>query len=280
MIPNTLRSCCYFVSTIFFFAFITKQDSKEVIYQNTYAVVIGIADYKYENTASDLVWTINDAEKFVKYLKSDKGGKVPNENIYYLKNDKAKKANIMKYAKLLFEKADVNDRVVFYWSGHGREGAFIPHDGFYNNETKKVHNLLYFSDLKEIMKSAKCKTKLIFADACHSGSLKPSTDKQVIAKSKSLNQKSLFINDTKVLVMVASSANEYSMEYKSLQQGVFSYYLLKGLEGYADKNADKKVTAKELHDFVYKEVKSYNPKQSPITFGRFDRNMVVSNLND
>lgn len=278
MILKLICRVTYVGIVLFLVAFTTNQDENEIEYKNTYAVVIGIADYKYENTAPDLHWTINDAEKFVKFLKSDKGGNVPTENIYILKNDKAKKANIMKYARQLFEKANSEDRVIFYWSGHGIGGAFIPYDGFYNKETNKAYNLLFFSDLKEIMKSAKCKVKLIFADACHSGSLKQNTEKKVVAQSKSLKPKAININDVEVAVMVAASADEYSMEYTSLKQGVFSFYLIEGLEGEADRNADKKVTIKELHDYVFKKVKSFNPKQTPITFGKFDKDMVVSNL--
>lgn len=240
--------------------------------------MIGIADYKYENTAKDLKWTVNDAEKFVSFLKSEKGGKVPVGNIYVLKNETARKANIIKYAKQLFERAQEGDRVIFFWSGHGTQGAFVPHDGLYNPETGKAYNLLYFSDLKDIIKSAKCQVKLIFADACHSGALKQNTPKDIKSQSRSLNQNSTKINDVEVAVMVAARANEYSLEYNQLKQGVFSYFLIEGLQGKADLNLDKRITIKELHDFVFKEVKSYNPKQTPNTFGKFNKNMVVSNL--
>jgi hypothetical protein len=45
------------------------------------------------------------------------------------------------------------------------------------------------------------------------------------------------------------------------------------------KESGKKVTIRELHEYVFKEVKTYNPKQSPVTFGKFDKNMVVGFLN-
>jgi len=260
-------------------SFTFHSDTKNKEFQNTYAVVIGIADYKYQNTASDLTWTVNDADKFIKFLQSNKGGNVPNENIYYFKDSKAKKANIIKYAEELYKKAGPNDRVIFFWSGHGCKGAFIPYDGYFNEKENKIYNILYYKDLKEIMRAANSNVKIIFADACHSGSLKESSTIKMERKAHALEETKEIDNNSEVAIMVASNADEVSMEYSTLKQGVFSYFLIKGLEGQADANNDKKVTIKELHDYVYKEVKSYNPKQSPVTFGKFDKEMIVSTIN-
>ncbi len=246
--------------------------------ENTYAIVVGIADYQFDTIAKDLKWTVNDADKFVSFLKSKKGGNVPNENIYLLKDQKATKTNILKFAKELFAKAQTQDRVIFFWSGHGVKGAFLPFDTNYNEKTTSFDNLFYFSDLKDIMKIANCKTKLVFADACHAGSLKEGTKKtnnsNTNAEIKSNNQQ--YSKD--IIVMVASKANEISKEYESLEQGVFSYFLIQGLEGKADIDYNKKITINELHEYVFTKVKTYNPSQTPNTFGRFDLNKVISIL--
>jgi hypothetical protein len=247
------------------------------VYENTYAIVVGIADYKYETTAPDLTWTINDADKFIGFLTGSTGGSIPASNIYLLKDSKAKKANILYYAKQLFAKAGENDRVIFFFSGHGTEGALVPHDGVYNPATHQTYNLLYYTELQDIMKSAKCKTKIIFADACHSGSIKEKEFNKIENKTKP-KEPVKSPQNLEVAIMTASSSKEFSIEMPELKMGLFSYYLINGLQGSADANKDKSITIFELHNYVYKQVHATNPKQSPVTFGKFNKNMVVSTI--
>lgn len=247
-------------------------------YRNTYAVVIGIADYEDFNILSgDLSFTINDARKFTEFLMSKEGGQVPAENIYLLTNEKARKANIILYTKKLFSRAQPDDRVIFFYSGHGAPGAFMPYD-----VSKTGTGMLHFSEVKELFRSANCKTKLLFADACHSGSLKNSASKsftESIQLEKSV-EKETGIN---IAIMLSSRANETSIERKDIRQGLFSYYLIQALSGKADSNGDRIITIKEAFYFVYKQTVSKAKKQSrhkqhPILFGDFDMDMVVAKV--
>lgn len=64
-------------------------------YENTYAVIIGVADYKnFASDDGDLNYTINDAVSFAAFLKSKKGGSIPAANIVLLTDAQASKANI------------------------------------------------------------------------------------------------------------------------------------------------------------------------------------------
>jgi hypothetical protein len=58
-----------------------------------------------------------------------------------------------------------------------------------------------------------------------------------------------------MVLMMSSKAEETSIEYRGLRQGVFSYYLIKGLKGEANSNRDKIVTITELYDYVKKNVR-------------------------
>jgi uncharacterized caspase-like protein len=254
--------------------------------QQTYALIIGVAEHM--RPENNLTWTVNDANKFSDFLKSKEGGAVPAANIYLLLNDKAKKANIIQYGKELFSKAKENDRVIFFFSGHGAPGAFVPYDA------TDYNSLLFFGEVKEIFRSASCKAKLCFADACHAGSLK--MDKKEMkkaeaekkkaerAKSKSAPSSKLSADDVEVAIMLSCMPEEVSWESPKYKQGYFSYFLIQGLTGYADLNGDKIITMKELHRYVFTkvsnavktEIKGYT--QRPMTFGKFDASMVVSRL--
>ena len=78
-------------------------------------------------------------------------------------------------------------------------------------------------------------------------------------------------------LILFSKLEEISLESSGLRQGVFSHFLIRGLEGEADRNIDKIVTVTELFDFISTNVKSYTAnRQSPVIKGSFDRKMTVS----
>ena len=254
-------------------------------YKNTYAIIIGVADYKYmEEGNGDLTWTINDAYKMAHFLMSKEGGSVPQQNIHMFLDDDASKSDILYYSKKLFAKAQPGDRVIFYFSGHGQKGAFVPYDADGSGS-----KMLYFNELKEVFREADCETKLLIADACFAGSLKSKAKSQlksVIEKElKSSTYKSIGTKETKqnIVVMLSCKDDQTSLEYGSLQQGIFTYTVIKGLSGYADKNNNKKITIKELFYYVYDNTKKLasqanNHLQTPVLFGNFDLNLIVGRI--
>ena len=59
-------------------------------------------------------------------------------------------------------------------------------------------------------------------------------------------------------VLTASSGLEFSGPLKEVGHGMFSYFLMKGMEGSADLNNDKEITAGELHEYVRGNVAQYS----------------------
>jgi uncharacterized caspase-like protein len=78
-------------------------------------------------------------------------------------------------------------------------------------------------------------------------------------------------------VFFACSPNEASYEHASIRHGVFSYHVLRGLEGAADRDRDGVVTLIELVNFATSQVREFvaanypNASQSPY---------LISNLPD
>lgn len=257
------------------FAFVIGLGSIAHSYENTYAIIIGVADYKnYTSYNGDLNYTINDARKFCEFLRSRQGGSVPASNIILLTNERASKANIIAKAKALFSKAKSNDRVIFYFSGHGSKGCFVPYD-----VTLCGGNMLYFSEVKAIFRCAKCKTKLLFADSCFSGSMKGLKTK---ALNETIRKEIKTTSNMNIAVMMSCSGDEVSLEMNDLQQGLFTYYLMEGLSGKANKDNNGYVTIQELFYYVYKKVTkkaaATGDKQTPELFGKFDLRLIVANV--
>ena len=245
----------------------------------TWAVIVGVADYQ---NFPKLTYTIDDAKKVYGFFRSPEGGAVPSERIKLLLDKEATKENILNTTFEIFQTADSADIIIFYFAGHGVEGAFVPFD-YDGSENSLLPHALVHQDFLD----SKAKFKLCIADACHSGSYKTSlvdpNDESAVALSRSTIRDQIkahyksFENIKGGLAIIASSApEEVSLEATKLKQGVFSYFFILGLKGQADENENGIVTASELYAYIFKHVQSYTYKfQTPLIFGDFDPNMPI-----
>lgn len=236
-----------------------------------WAVVVGVGKY---SAMPSLKFTDDDAFRFYSHLKSPEGGALPDNQIEILVDEGATRDNILKAMRKLFLQADDNDVVMFYFSGHGLEGCFLPVDfDGYNNK-------LRHDEIRQILKQSKAKHKLCIADACHSGSLDYSGT--LAAKGPapvSLQRYYQAFEDSEggIALLMSSKPEELSLEDHGLRQGVFTYYILRGMKGAADSNGDYIVSVKELYAYVYAKVRDYTAGvQTPVLTGNFDDAMPVS----
>lgn len=236
-----------------------------------WALVVGVG--KYQSMPS-LKYTDDDAFRFYSHLKSPEGGALPDNQIEILVDEAATRENILRSMRRLFLQADENDVVMLYFSGHGLEGCFLPVDfDGYNNK-------LRHEEIRQIFKESKAKHKICIADACHSGTLDYSGS--LVAKGPapvSLQHYYRAFEDTDggIALLMSSKAEELSLEDHGLRQGVFTYYVLRGMKGAADTNNDYIVTIKELYSYVYTKVREYTAGvQTPVLTGNYDENMPVS----
>lgn len=230
-----------------------------------WAVVVGVARYEHMPT---LKYTDDDAYQIFAFLKSPEGGALPDNQIKVLIDEDATRENILRAMRKVMLKADENDVVMFYFSGHGLEGSFLPVD--YDGYSNRVKH----EEIKEYLSQSKAKHKVVLADACHSGSLL-AMKKPMLA----LNKYYKAFEDTKggTALMMSSKSEEYSLEDGGLRSGIFSYYLRKGLKGLADTNNNKIVSISELFDYVYSNVQTYTGNiQTPTLTGNYDMQMPVA----
>lgn len=240
------------------------EHSKEV---KIWAVIVGIASYNHMPT---LKYTDDDAYQIYAFLKSPEGGAIPDERIALLIDESATRKSILSQMENTFSKADENDVIMLYYSGHGLPGSFLPidFDGY--------NNIIQHHEVKEILEKSKAKHKICFADACHSGSL--------LAMKSPFNATRMnsffdgFENASAGTALFTSSkSEEVSMETSGLRQGIYSHYLIRGLGGEADYDGNKIVTIDELYRFVNRNVRSYTSnRQTPVIAGNYDGNMPVS----
>ncbi|HND88702.1 MAG TPA: caspase family protein, partial [Saprospiraceae bacterium] len=232
-----------------------------------WAVVVGVASYDHMPA---LRYTDDDAYRFYAFLKGLEGGALPDDQVRILIDEDATRENVLTSLSEVFAKASPNDLVLFYFSGHGLNGSFLPidFDGF--------NNKLLHEEIAAAFNKSKAKYRLLLADACHSGSIvamrSGDPEPALVQFYKNLSKS---VSGTALIM--SSKADETSLESAGLRQGVFSHFLIRGLKGEADKDKNKTVTVEELFEYVSKNVRDYTGnRQSPVIKGTYDPAMPVS----
>ena len=215
------------------------------IQAKVYVVSVGIADYP--GTKNDLRISDNDAKTIAKVFLATKDASVK-----VLTNEDATQSALLSTMHTAFEDAESDDAVILYFSGHGTPGSLVCHDG-----------LLTYQHIFKMLKGCKATRKIIIADACYAG------------KMRTTKQQTNSYNSQNVMLFLSSRTNETSLETK-YQNSMFTIFLERGLRGGADINKDRRITARELYDFVHKGViEASGKKQHPVMWGKFDNNMTV-----
>ena len=218
------------------------------------ALIIGIENYTEAPKAN---YANLDAKYFFDYAR--KGFGIKKQNINLLVDENATFVKTSKALTLWLKtkiKADQTDLVVFF-AGHGlassdgKELYLLPQDSDPNllditalSRTKLFQTII---DLKP-------KSVTMFLDTCYSG---VSRDEQMLLASArpirivADEQEGIPDNFT---IFTASQVEQISSGLKEAKHGIFSYYLMKGLEGKADINKDNKITNGELLAYIDENV--------------------------
>lgn len=121
------------------------------------------------------------------------------------------------------------------------------------------------------------KSVTMFLDSCYSG--QTSCGETLLASARPIALKvSEAAYPVNFTVISASAPDQISSSSPDLKHGIFSYYLMKGLEGDADLNNDGKTTVAEMQeyltDMVGRQAMGMNRKQHPQLFGDADKVLV------
>jgi uncharacterized caspase-like protein len=184
---------------------------------------------------------------------------VPEENIITMINDIATKGEIELIIKdKLKGLVKEGDTLYFYYTGHGIPAEetpyLLPYDG--DPESPKI-TAYPIEELYKDLDQLPAKEVYVFLDTCFSGRAGREEKENIIlagARPGILKVKDPLLLSKKIIVFAAAKSNQISNYYKQEGYGLFTYYLLKGLIGEADRNNDRKVQIKELLQYVEDEV--------------------------
>ena len=241
------------------------------------AIIIGINNY-YDDSIPNLEGAENDANEMYERLHSDKLGNFNIRKDHYLINDEASFLNIRKAISDLFYAGKSSDLAVLYFSGHGTLDGYD--DGYiapYDMDSNTPYCLgIDMSELARIVSKSNNKANLIIIDCCYSGAVtKPAKAKSAIQPATGKEMQKIHSHIKKFVdkktargtyIFASSQSNKNSREFtpkeetKTLKKqtyGLFTYYLLKGLDGEAAENGV----------VYYHKLKEYLAEKLPIESG-------------
>jgi len=171
--------------------------------------------------------------------------------------------------------------LILYFSGHGGlntagEWCFLPHD-YETGKTGITDQMIL-----EILNNCSARRKVVFIDACYAGERSSSKALQSIS-GKTGNSKGAIEddetesqiplerikrtfndirNDTDAIIIAASRGNEVARENPNYGNGIFTYFLMKGLEDIvADTNLDQSISTNELVNYIYNKLDDLNQSE-------------------
>jgi uncharacterized caspase-like protein len=166
--------------------------------------------------------------------------------------------------------------VYIFFAGHGLasdDGSkmyLLPYDGAPEllDDTAILRDRL-FSDVA----AANPRSVTVFLDTCYSGTTR-GTDMLIASRPIAIRALEQSIPDN-FTVMTAAAGDQTAKPLIEAKHGMFSYFLMKGMEGEADANNDNEITAGELHSYVQTNViQQSSGSQTPELQGDADRVLV------
>jgi hypothetical protein len=212
----------------------------------SFVVIISNENYKHEESVP---FARNDGEVFRVYCEKSLG--IPSDHIKFAPDATL---NEMSYELDWLAEAlnayDGEARAILYYTGHGmpdegsKEAYLLPVDGYSKSTASALSTRKLYDKLGE-MRTA---SVMVFLDACFSGAKR---DGKMLASSRGVAVKPKASTvGANTVVFSAAKGDETAYPYKSMQHGLFTYYVLDKLQktgGY--------VTLGELSDYVTQQVK-------------------------
>ncbi|MBL7859407.1 MAG: caspase family protein [Cyclobacteriaceae bacterium] len=239
-----------------------------------YVVAVGINTYK--NPRLNLNYAKPDAESFGK-LMDEKGERLfKNIELHTLYDEEATRSKILGKLDELSAKINQEDVFIFYYAGHGSmvddQFYFIPTESLrlYDGGSLRKE-AIEASLLQEKLKNIHALKQLIIMDACQSGGSVELLAMRGANEEKAIAQLS---RSAGIHVMASAGSEQFATEFTELGHGLFTYVLIKALQGDADgAPKDGKVTIYELKSYIDDQVPEMTRKlkgkpQYPYTFSR------------
>jgi len=237
-----------------------------------WAVIIGVSEYENAGVGGlkNLRYASRDAEQLYSQLIGSRA-LWSKENIKLLTDKQATKEAVSIAILDFLKKAQKDDMVVIFFSGHGSPDPARPKNNYFlcydTDPTKLTVTGFPMWEIDNALERGiiEAKRVVVLADACHSGGFAPEGMKDLSIVSRNVSEGiNVFAKRAATRVVTSCEPGELSQEKANWGDGhgAFAYALIKGLKGTADSkfnknsrgNGDGKIDLDELVHYVRREV--------------------------
>jgi len=250
-----------------------KQDKNKI------AIIIGIEKYKTLKNI-DAPYANRDANAFRAYANRALG--IPNKNIKVLIDENATRGETLKALTLWLPQIarGKGKDIYIFFAGHGlasddgKNLYILPQDG---DAALLQYTAISRLEVFELINRVEPNSVTMFFDTCYSGQTR---DEEMLVAGLRPIRLAAEEQDApnNFTIFTASNYDQTSGSINEAKHGIFSYYLMKGMEGQADSNEDKKITNGELIAYLKQNVSEEafinNRQQEPMLSGDPDKVLI------
>jgi len=236
----------------------TKSKPLEISMSNPdgIAVIIGTKSYIHKDIP-DVLYAKNDAEAMRKFLINSIGYKDGNI-IFNVDPTKAELEMIFgikgNHRGILHDYIKPSKSDVFiYYSGHGapdvntNKAYFVPKNG---NPNKIAFTGYPLDTFYENISQLPVKKMTVVIEACFSGGTDSGRWIVSNASPSLIKITNPVVAKQNIVILTSSEISQISSWYPDKKHGLFTYFFLQAVSGEADKDKNKKITYKEIYDYV------------------------------
>jgi hypothetical protein len=224
------------------------------------ALIVGVSHYA--DRSLDLDYAAADARALRDLIVNPALGPAAfrPEDVRLLLDEQATVSAINTGLREFLRQARENDFVLFYFAGHGAPDPRQISDLYLLAHDTSPKNIagtgLLMVHVREAIAKIPARDVLILSDACHSAGIGGTGGRSVEVNPihQSFTERMHHASGG-LAILTASEAAQLSQEDARWgHHGVFTYFLLRGLAGEADRNGDHLVTLGELMEYVRENV--------------------------
>lgn len=225
-----------------------------------FALIIANTEY-IDPRLAQLTAPGKDAEDFARVLKDQNLCNF--DDVKVLLNQLS--SSVIEAIDEFFDQRKPDDLLVVYFSGHGVRDEFGSlFLAVRNTIRSRLRSTAIRTDyIRESMDQSRSKRQVLILDCCNSGAFPQGTKAEtggVMGLTQAFQGYGRF-------VLTASDATQFAWEGNKVigetDNSLFTHFLVKGMEGEADRDGDGKITVDELYDYAFDQVSRVTPKQTP-----------------
>jgi hypothetical protein len=224
-----------------------------------YALLVGNSQYINTSDFPVLPSAVRDIEALRQILVDPDRGDFANSDVTVLPD--ADETQIRRAISRLFLNRQPEDKLLFYFSGHGTLDKFRKFylTGISTEGNDLIGTALSSDVLRDAMRQSRASQIVVILDCCYSGAF----PKSMKAKGSGIDVISE-LEGTGWAILTASDSTQYAFEQEGFDLSLYTHFLVEGLRtGAAARNKQIGITVDDLHSYVTEKVQLANDRMTP-----------------